>query len=124
MIVYEPNPRLFAAGNPRDRQTGGRGGAITAVVMLALGVGPASLYSLLVFPYASDACGDSDRRLICTATWQQVVSVGPLASAAVGVVVAVCSLSLRSPFRALGIALGYVIGWGGFFAALAIASQR
>ena len=123
MLVYEPRPRLFAGGDPRDRQTGGRGTSVAAVVILVLVAGVTSLYSLFVLPYASDNCDDLDRRLICTATGQHVVAVVPLATAAVGIAVAVCSLSLRPRFRAFGIALGYVISFGGFAVAISIAFQ-
>jgi hypothetical protein len=119
--VYEPKPRLFAGGNPRDRQTGGRGTSVAAVVILVLVAGATSLYSLFVLPYASDNCDDSDRRLICTATGQHVVALVPLATAAVGIAIAVYSLSLRPRFQTLGITLGYVIAFGGLVVALYIA---
>ena len=119
----EPGPRLFAAGSPRDRQTGGHGGGIVAVVLLTLGGGAAALYGLFVLPYASDRCGDSDSELICTATGQQLVAVGPLLAAAVGTVISVCSLSSRPGRRAWGIAVGYVVSLGGFLVALVIAAQ-
>ena len=91
--------------------------------MLVLGSGVAGLFSMFVLPYASDNCGDSESAFICTATGQKVVGVGPLLTAAVGSALALCSLSLRPRHRALGITLGYVIGFGGFLVALIIASQ-
>jgi hypothetical protein len=120
--VYEPGPRLFAGGNPRDRQTGGLGGAVAAVVLLVLGSGLAALYSIFVFPFAGDNCDDSKSTFICTATGLQVVVVVPLLAATVGSALAACALAMRPRFRALGITLGYVIGVGGFLVALIIAS--
>lgn len=73
-IVDEPGPRLFAGGNPRDNQTGGRGGAIVAVVMLVLGSGVAGLFGLFVFPYASDNCGDSETAFICVSAHRMNLS--------------------------------------------------
>ena len=122
--VYEPGPRLFAGGNPRDNQTGGRGGAVAAVVILVLGSGVAALFGTFVFPYASDKCGDSESAFICTTMGQKVVGVGPVLTAAVGSALALCSFSLRPRLRALGIVLGYVIAFGGFLVALIVASQR
>ena len=119
--MYEPGPHLFAGGNSGDRQTGGHGGAVVAVVMLALVGGAAALCGLFVLPYASDNCGDSDGELICTAIGQKLVAVGPLLAVAVGSVISLCSLSLRPGRRALGIALGYVVGFGGLLVALIIA---
>ncbi|MCA2218424.1 DUF4268 domain-containing protein [Jidongwangia harbinensis] len=122
-VMYEPKPRLFAAGNPRDRQTGGHGGAVAAVVLLIVLGGAAALYSLFVLPYSSGNCGDSDSQLICSAAGQQVVAVGPLLAVAVGSAISICSLSLRPGRRAFGIALGYGIGFGGFLVANIVARQ-
>jgi hypothetical protein len=121
-VVYEPRPRLFAGGNPRDRHTGGLGPAVVAVVILALTGGAAALFSLLVFPYASDPCGDPDRHLICTSMGQNLVVSGPLLAATVGLVIGAGSLALRPPYRALGISIGYLVSFGSFFAALIIAT--
>ena len=96
---------------------------MAAVVMLVLGSGVAALFSVLAFPYADDNCGDSDSAFMCTAAGEKVVSVGPLLTAAVGSAIAVCSLSLRPRFRALGIALGYVVAFGGFLVALIVVSH-
>ncbi|MEU4215975.1 hypothetical protein [Actinoplanes sp. NPDC026623] len=120
--MTEPGP-LFAAGDPSDRQTGGMAGAVIAVVLLVLGSGATALFSLFVLPFAGDACGDSDTTLICTADGQRAVIVGPFLAAAVGTVVAACSLAARSPYRALGITLGYVISFGVFLIAWVVASQ-
>lgn len=121
--VTEPGPRLFLAGNPRDTQTGGRIGAVVALVLLMLGSGAAALFSLFVFPFASDMCGDSDTQFICTADGQTAVAVGPMVAACLGTVIAGCALPLRPPFRALVITLGYVVGFGGFLTASIIVSQ-
>lgn len=121
--VTEPGPRLFRAGNPRDSQTGGRIGAVVALVLLMLGSGAASLFSLFVFPFAGDACGDLDTQFICTADGQMAVAVGPMVAACLGTVIAGCALPLRPPFRALVIALGYVAGFGGFLTASIIVSH-
>jgi len=121
--VYEPRPRLFAGGDPRDRRAGGRGASVAAVVMLVLAGGAASVFCSFALPFASDDCADSDRRLICTAEGQRLVGVLPLAAAAVGIGLAVCSLALRLRFRGAGIALGYLVAFGGIAVALSIASR-
>jgi hypothetical protein len=121
-VVYEPRPRLFAGGNSSNRHTGGLGPAVAAVVLLALTGGAAALFSLLVLPYASDQCGDPDRRLICTAMGQNLVVGGPLLAVTLGLVIGAGSLALRPPYRALGISLGYLVSFGSFSAALIIAT--
>ncbi|MEU7906284.1 hypothetical protein [Actinoplanes sp. NPDC049118] len=121
--MSEPGPPLFLAGNPRDNQTGGIGvGAVIAVVLLMLGSGAAGLFGLLIFPYASDACGNPDL-LICTGNGQLAVGLGPMSAAIAGSAIAGCSLALRPPYRAAGIMLGYVVGFSGFVAAAIIVSQ-
>ncbi|GAA2580007.1 hypothetical protein GCM10010435_66610 [Winogradskya consettensis] len=104
-----------------ERRTGSLVGAIVAVVVLAGGSGLAALFSLFVFPMASDGCGDADSHLICTANGQMLVAVGPLLAAAAGTTVAACSCALRPGRRAVGIGIGYVIGFGGFLIASVIA---
>jgi hypothetical protein len=90
--------------------------------MLALTGGAAALFSLLVFPYASDPCGDSDRHLICTAVGQNLVVGGPLLAVMLGSSISAGSLALRPPYRALGISLGYLVTFCSFFTALIIAT--
>ncbi|MFI7598887.1 hypothetical protein [Actinoplanes sp. NPDC049681] len=78
---------------------------------------------MLILPYASDKCGDSDRYALCTATGQQFVVGGPAVAAMLGSVIAAGSLTLRPPYRALGISLGYLLCFGTFLTALIIAFQ-
>jgi len=98
-------------------------GSVIAVVLLMLGSGVAALFAMFVFPFAADACGDSDAHFICTGTGQQLVAVGPMWAAVAGTVVAGCSRALRPPYRGLGIALGYAIALAGFLTAWIIAAQ-
>ncbi|MFI7599780.1 hypothetical protein [Actinoplanes sp. NPDC049681] len=90
-------------------------------MILAFTGGAASLFSLFVLPYASDQCGDPDRYLVCTAIGQNFVVGGPVVAMMLGTVIAAISLTLHPRYRALGIALGYLICFGTFLAALIIA---
>ena len=83
------NPTPGEQATQRPHRAAGAPVAPIIVTLLLAGLGSVTSFFGFFLPMGSDNCGTNDPRLICTVDGQSLVAIGPLASAGLGMVLAV-----------------------------------